>query len=466
VQQAGASARGNDIELLLAIGGVVGHVVLERPPSAFAAAVEQRYGSFCLPNSPQVERAFSIRLRCDEASGDHVPLAAGDPALRVETGRTDIVIERGDFAARLTRPLPSAGPHVGVGRTDATAWSFESLLRVLWSIHLPRVGGALFHACGLQSAGRGIIAPAVGGVGKTTLARKAGTDALADEVVAVHRGSDRRWRMSATPFATPALGDQPFGDPSMRSYPLVAVAFLEQRPALEVERLPLPAAMGRLLSCLVCFETGTGAVERNLAIVVDLCQHVAHVACGSRIETPWSEILAALAPHLPDTAAAAPDNVRELVSALRTSLRRHGRYAFAPRGSSMRPFVRSGDTVFVESIHDSAVRTGDILLYWRAGATAELDTLTCHRMIGRIQGETGPVILAKGDSLPHIEALHTSGPQSQSGRAELLGRVRAISRPGREHSWAVPGRIGSLGIVMASLLAGGLLPLARWMPRK
>ncbi|HEY0712006.1 MAG TPA: hypothetical protein VGF45_04995, partial [Polyangia bacterium] len=335
-----------------------------------------------------------------------------------------------------------------------------SLLRVLWSIHLPRNGGALIHACGVQSAGRGILAPGASGVGKTTLARKAGSDALADEVIAIHRGADRQWRMSATPFA----GDEPFGDPSMRSYPLIAIAYLEQRAALEVERLPLPAAVGRLLGCLISFESGTGAAERNLAIVVDLCQQVARVACGSLPETPWADLLAALSPHLPATAGGAPDNVRELVSALRTSLRRHGRYAFTPRGTSMRPFVQSGDTVFVESVTESSVRAGDVLLYWRAGATPALDTLTCHRMIGRFTGQAGPVILAKGDSLPHIEALHTSG--AQSGRAELLGRVRAISRPGRQQSWAVPGRLGSLGIVMASLLAGGLFPLSRLVPRK
>ncbi|HEY0705286.1 MAG TPA: hypothetical protein VGG33_00725 [Polyangia bacterium] len=465
MQQAVASARENDTELLLAIGGVVGHVVLERPPARFAAEIADRFGAFCLPNSPQVERAFSIRLRCDDVASERAPRAtAGEAGLRVDASGTNIVIERGDFAARLARPLPSAGPHQGVGRTNASLWSFESLLRVLWSICLPRAGGALIHGCGLQTAGRGILAPGASGVGKTTLASKAGNEAFADEIVALHRGSDQQWRVSATPF----FGEQAFGEPSMRSHPLAAIAFLEQRPSLEVEHLPLPAAVGRLLGCFISFETGTGAVERNLAIAVDLCQRVAHVACGSSKETPWAEMRAALTPHLPAAIApgSAPDNVRELVAALRSNLRRHGRYAFAPRGTSMRPFVRSGDMVFVESVTDAAVRAGDVLLYWRAGATPELDTLTCHRMIGRIQGETGPVILAKGDSLPHIEALHTTGPQANGGRAELLGRVRAISRPGRQQSWAVPGRIGSLGIVMASLLASGLFPLTRLVPRK
>ncbi|HEY0711087.1 MAG TPA: hypothetical protein VGF45_00315, partial [Polyangia bacterium] len=126
MQQAGASAR-NDIELLLAIGGVVGHVVLERAPAAFAADVERRYSAFCLPNHPPVERACSIRVRCDQTPAGQAPRpVANDPGLRVEANGTDIIVERGDFAARLTRPLPSAGPHQGVGRTNATPWSFES----------------------------------------------------------------------------------------------------------------------------------------------------------------------------------------------------------------------------------------------------------------------------------------------------------------------------------------------------
>lgn len=466
VRQAVAAPEvGAEFELLLSIGGVVGHVVLEGPTAAFVAAIESRFAAFSLPNSPQVNRTFTLRLRCEDAVAKSDPTRDGDtPALRIDVSGNNVTVERVDFAAVIGRPLPSAGPSEGRGRTWNTVWAFESLLRILWSVYLPRAGGALLHACGLHNGGRGIVAPAGSGVGKSTLARKAGSDAMTDEIVAVHRGGDQRWRLSATPFH----GERSHGQPSLRSHQLAGIAFLEQQPALDVKPLSLTEGVARALACLICFESGSAAVDRNLTIVIELCRQVPVMVCASAETTPWSAILAGLTPHLTALPpGAAPDTIRELVSALRSNLRLHGRYAFAPRGGSMSPFVRSGDTVFVETVTEAAVRTGDVLLYWRAGATADADTLTCHRMIGRLRGDDGSVILTKGDSLTHIEAFQTgSGGRSAGGRAELIGRVRAISRAGHAHSWAVPGRIGSLGIVMASLLTAGLFPLTRLVPRK
>ena len=462
-----APRKGADFELLLSIGGVVGHVVLEGPSVEFVTAVEERFAGFCLPNNPQVNRIFSLRLRCDSQAGpgDPQPDGAGrfaPHALRVEAAGNSVRIERGDFAATLTRPIQSAGPSEGRGRTRETLRAFESLLRVLWSIYLPRAGGILMHACGLQTSGCGLLAPAGSGVGKTTLARKAGADVLADEIMAVHRGSDRRWRLSATPF----FGEASVGQPSMRSFPLVGITFLEQRPSLHVERLALTAAVGRGLGCVISFDMSNASIERNLAIVIDLCQQVPALACGTSAETPWHTIRESLRPHLSLATPTrnAPDNIRELVAALRGNLQLHGRYAFAPRGGSMRPFVQSGDTVFVETVDEAAVRAGDVLLYWRAGATADADTLTCHRMIGRVRGDEGEVFLTKGDALSFIEAFHVDG--AAGARAELIGRVHAISREGQTHSWSVPGRLGSLAIVMASLLTAGFLPLSRLVARK
>ena len=265
-----APEKGADFELLLSIGGVVGHVVLEGPAAPFAKAVEQRFAAFCLPNSAQVNRVFSLRLRCESEaqSGNPHSVGAGEAipqALRVDAAGNGVRIERGDFAATLNRPVQSAGPSEGRGRTRETLWAFESLMRVLWSIYLPRAGGVLMHACGLQTSGCGILAPAGSGVGKTTLARKAGADAMGDEILAIHRGSDRGWRLSATPF----FGEASVGKPSMRSFPLVGITFLEQRPSLQIERLALTAAVGRGLGCVISFEMGNASIERNLAIMIE-----------------------------------------------------------------------------------------------------------------------------------------------------------------------------------------------------
>jgi hypothetical protein len=443
----------SSFELLLSIGGVVGHVVLEGFEPAFVSEVQRRFVGFTLPCAPHVARTFSLRLCC---AGSPVKAdAAGTPLpLSVETAGA-IAIKRWDFRARLDR---SGDVLEGAGETRPAIFALESLLRVLWSVLLPRAGGALFHACGFADAGRGIMAPGPSGAGKTTLARKVPEeDVMSDEVVALSRGRDGGWRLSATPF----FGELQRGGHSLRSFPLAGIAFLEKREALAIEPISTSDAVKRALGCLMCFETDAATAERNFALCVSLCQSVPSFIAGNRADTELGDLLRACAPRLAVSAdaAAPPDNTRELVSALRANLRRHGRYAFQPRGASMRPFVQSGDAIFVETVAEADLRAGDMVLYWKVGRTPERDTLICHRIVSKLVGDhAGTLYLAKGDSLGHVETFETGHS------AELIGRVRAISRAGQ--SWAVPGRWRSLGILAASLAALPFLSLMKMVPRR
>ena len=445
------------LELHLSIGGMVGHVVIDDAPPTFARDIEQRFAGFCLPRGSRVESSFSLRLRCTPGRPDEAASSEPNPLSVLATAGA-VRVEHRDFQAQLERSTP-AEPLQGSGTTRPTQAAFVSLMRVLWSALLPQTGGALFHACGLHDGGRVLLAAGPTGAGKTTLARKAAPgDVLSDEVVAVHpaRTGDGGWRVSATPF----FGDLNPGAQSMRSFPLAGIALLEQRPALAMEDVSLAGAVQRLLGCLLCFETDSEAAERNFDLVVQLCNHVPTFVCGSRADDYLERILAAMTPHL-DLAPeerAQPDSVRELVSALRSNLRSHGHYAFAPRGFSMRPLMKSGDTIFVESVSPPDVRPGDVVLYWRVGPTAERDTLTCHRVIAQVPREGGAVFAVKGDALNHVEWFqHGQG-------AELIGRVHAVGRQGR--SWPVPGRLKSLAIVMASLALGPLFPLFGLVTRR
>jgi hypothetical protein len=52
----------------------------------------------------------------------------------------------------------------------------------------------------------------------------------------------------------------------------------------------------------------------------------------------------------------------------------------------MRPWLKSGDSLFIQSAPEAELAAGDILLYWSPGATPDEDALTCHRMVGRVPG--------------------------------------------------------------------------------
>jgi len=87
---------------------------------------------------------------------------------------------------------------------------------------------------------------------------------------------------------------------------------------------------------------------------------------------------------------------------------------FEAGGDSMYPLIRSGDRLLVEPVAPRALRRGDVVL-------ARLDRgLTAHRIV-RIDGDT---ITTRGDNC--------DGDDPPFTPAQLLGRVRAVERDGRQ----------------------------------
>jgi hypothetical protein len=303
----------------------------------------------------------------------------------------------------------------------------------------------------------GVIFPGQSGAGKSTLARKVVEQEriLTDELVAVSRGEMGRWRISGTPF----WGDFKRGGGSIRSWPLNALAFLEQGESLSIRSIPASEAALRLLGCFLCFQTDADTAARNLAIAVDLCTDVNALVTRTGRETPLAEIEIGLGPYLSDRQRRDhPPSSREMISEFRWLLTQSRQYAYKPRGNSMRPWLRSGDALFIQVVGEADLASGDILLYWTPGPTPHDDRLTCHRMVARrrsgatVAGKPKFKFYTKGDALSSIEGFE-NGKQS-----EILGRVSAISRDGR--TVPVPGRIGNLARLLGSLVAAPILKMA------
>jgi hypothetical protein len=328
------------------------------------------------------------------------------------------------------------------------------MLRVLWAIFLPRAGGALFHACALRLDEVGVLFAGPSGAGKSTLAAKMPEPerVLTDELVAVSRGEMGRWRVSGTPF----WGDFKRGGGSIRSWPLRALSFLEQSDSVETRPVTPSEAALRLLGCFLCFQTDADTAARNLAIAINLATDVDSLALRTRRETPMAEIASVLARHLPDRQRRdQPPTPREMISEFRWFLTQSRQYAYKPRGTSMRPWLRPGDALFIEALGEKEMVAGDILLYWTPGRTPHDDRLTCHRLVARMTsgvtatGDRRFKFFMKGDARSTIEGFE-NGRQS-----EVLGRVSAISRDGQTQP--VPGRIGNLARLLGSLVAAPIL---------
>jgi hypothetical protein len=448
-------------ELLLSIGGVVAHLELTGAQPTFMEQLHARYGAFEMPPGPRVQRDISLRI----AFGSATPPSGAARLAEIEAhpltvtaaGRT-ISAERWDFAVKLTADggRGARAAYRGSGQCEMNPYAIDCILRVLYATILPRVGGLLIHSCGLRHEEVGVVFPGRSGAGKTTLARKArdADDVLSDELVVVRRTEDGGWRVHGSPF----WGDFARGGISMRSWPLRTLAFLAQAPRDVVTMTPIVSSEAtlRLLGCFLAFATDRATVERNLALAVQLAAEVRSVEASLTKNVSTAEIFRKLAPHLgPEvTRKVPPQSAREMISEFRSFLRKHRSYAFKPRGSSMRPWLKSGDSLFIQSAAETELAPGDILLYWTPGATPDDDALTCHRMVGRLPGlrGTGPRFLTKGDSLSRIDAFENHR------QSEILGKVAAISRDGK--TWPVPGRVGNLARLFGSLVAIPILRMA------
>jgi hypothetical protein len=447
-------------ELTLAIGGVVAHLDLEGAQPTFLEQLRARYGAFEMPAAPLVERDLSLHLTLTSApppsrSGRRAQME-GHPLTVTASART-IAAERWDFSVKVNAGKSARSGRVnyrGSARCEMNPLTVDCLLRVLYATILPRVGGLLIHGCALRHAEVGVVFPGRSGAGKTTLARKApdADDVLSDELAVVRRDDDGGWRVHGTPF----WGDFARGGISMRSWPLRTVAFLAQAPRDVVTMTPIVSseATFRLLGCFMSFAPDRATVERNLALAVQLCEEVRAVEAVLTKAVPTAEIFRKLVPHLgPEvTRKVPPQSAREMISEFRSLLRKHRSYAFKPKGSSMRPWLKSGDSLFIQSVPESELAPGDIILYWTPGTTPDRDKLTCHRLVGRWGEGQRSKFMTKGDALSEIEQFENKR------QSEVLGRVAAISRDGK--TWPVPGRIGNLARLFGSLVAIPILRMA------
>lgn len=451
------SRRAPNTDLMLSIGGVVGRLSLGAAPAAFLEQVHARYDAFRVPPADWVDRLFALRLTFIPGVAARQAGRTGELAahpLTVTSNARTIKGERWDFSFKLAVETFRGQPRwIGQARCEMNPFALDSLFRVLWSTFLSLEGGALIHSCGLREHEGALVFPGVSEAGKTTLARKMPEpdDVLSDEMVAIRTDAHGKWRVHGTPF----WGDFQRGGISLRSWPLRGIGFLKQDAVVAAAPIASAEATLRLLECLVCFQADAETARRNLAIAARLCQQTRCFEVRSQRATPIDALFREVGPHAVVAGRQQPPHTtREMISEFRSFLRKHKTYAFKPQGNSMKPWLKSGDSLFIQAAEDAELAAGDILLYWSPGETPEDDVLTCHRMVGRVpaMGGLASRIVTKGDAISSIEHFE-NGRQS-----EVLGKVSAVARDGK--TWPVPGRVGNLARLFGSLVAMPILKMA------
>lgn len=137
----------------------------------------------------------------------------------------------------------------------------------------------------------------------------------------------------------------------------------------------------------------------------------------------------------------------ELADLIRAAIEAGYTANFTAPGSSMMPFIRSEDKIFVAPVSKESIRHGDILVFVR---------IPDNRVIAhRVVKITGNRFLCKGDNV----AVHSDGWISFE---DVLGRVEKVERNGKPIRFGV--RSGKRLIAWLSLHKG-LVPLINALRR-
>jgi signal peptidase I len=117
---------------------------------------------------------------------------------------------------------------------------------------------------------------------------------------------------------------------------------------------------------------------------------------------------------------------------------------FQARGWSMRPFIRDGDIITISPVENSALKTGEVVLYLSAG-----NQVIVHRIINKYKREGRITLMVKGDAV--------FGSAEKVEVQNVLGKVTTIERKG------CLKRLDTKLHQMIGFFIAGISPFSRWI---
>lgn len=243
-------------EVTVEIGGVA--IQLWTRDSGFRKVIEERYEGFVNPEALP-ECRFEIQLTSNRHSGDT------DEDVSVFKCGSKWCLKRGDFQAEW-----DLHTRTGWIRQCANPYSIDSVLRITHSLLLAMQGGFQLHASSAIRNGHAFLFAGVSGVGKTTMASLAPSDAvvLTDEISYVRR-IDSGYRAYGTPFA----GE--LGRPGANlSAPLQQACLLRQGERNRLRKVSQAEAIRSLMRHVLFFARDNELVEQVLDAVVNFASRV------------------------------------------------------------------------------------------------------------------------------------------------------------------------------------------------
>lgn len=223
----------------------------------FFEVLQARYTGFV---SDESSPAFELDI---ELCRPGFTAANPDVHVTYQSGRW--VMQRGDFVAEWS---PAAGR--GTIRQTPTAYSTDSVLRIVHTLLLAKSGGFLMHAASAIRNGKAFLFAGESGAGKTTISSLAPPDAtlLTDEISYVRNGAGRY-----VAFGTPFTGD--LGKPGENtSAPVAALYLLAKGPSNSIEPVGAAEAGRAVLANMLFFAEDAEMVRLVFQAACDFVDRV------------------------------------------------------------------------------------------------------------------------------------------------------------------------------------------------
>ncbi len=271
-------------DLHLTIGGLPTRVVM--PDAPVAETLRDRYAAFL--TAPSLEGS-TIVVELIDAS-----LEAGYRVPTIDVSGDDFTVTRHDFHAH----SPDHGRTWRV-RMIANEYTFDSCLRVLYTLRLSECGGFLVHASAQLRRGLGCIFTGKSEAGKTTISRLGAENVVLCDELPLVRKIDGRYLVWGTPF----WGEFVKGRIAA-SGEVAALFFLIKAPFNRVERVSVAKAVPRLLQTTLFFSRDPTFVDAAMRHCADFLRRVPafdlHFLPETTVWEAVDEALDTLPTHEPD----------------------------------------------------------------------------------------------------------------------------------------------------------------------
>lgn len=222
----------------------------------FISRLKGQYKNFLSKREPDL----TINLQLKKGSRER----NSNPEVRVVFRGKVFKIKRSDIEAEV-----NLKEGVVTLKQGDSIYSFDSFLRIFYTILMLERDGFLIHACGVVKDNKDYLFAGLSGTGKTTIANLSSNYiVLSDEIVIVKK-VDNVYKIIGTPFR----GEFQKGGENL-SFPLAKLLLLKREKTFWTKRLNPSQAITKLLSNVLFFSKDSNLNKRLFHLCSELCQDI------------------------------------------------------------------------------------------------------------------------------------------------------------------------------------------------